>query len=130
VVSDYFSAEAVDSTADVITSAAMFYDVDDPHKFLADISRTLKPDGVWINQLNDSPTMLQANAWDAVCHEHLCYYDLPTLARMYAEHGLGIVGVSTSDVNGGSIRVVAVHGKHTIKIPDLLRPSTSARTLP
>ncbi len=118
-ITDYFSAEKVDREVDVITSAAMFYDVDDPHKFLADIAKTLKPDGVWINQLNDSPTMLQANAWDSVCHEHLCYYDLPVLAKMYAEHGLGIVGVSSNDVNGGSLRVVAVKGKHTVRIPEL-----------
>lgn len=118
VVSDYFSAEAVDCKADVITSAAMFYDVDDPHRFLTDIEKTLAPGGIWINQLNDSPTMLAANAWDSICHEHVCYYDLPTLSRMYAEHDLGIIGLSTNDTNGGSIRIVAAKGKHTVRIPN------------
>lgn len=108
VVSEYFSARVMDSEAfDVITSAAMFYDLDDPGPFLDDIRACLKRGGIWINQLNDSPTMMRANAFDAICHEHLCYYDIHTLNSLYANHGLRIVSMTHNDVNGGSIRVVA-----------------------
>lgn len=105
VISDYY--EGLPELYDVITSAAMFYDVDDPDLFVQRIAKNLKPDGVWINQLNDAPTMLKQNAFDAICHEHLCYYDVHTLDTLYRRHGLRIVSVKSNDVNGGSIRVAA-----------------------
>lgn len=107
VIPDYFTASKASVMADVITSAAMFYDLDDPHTFLGDIATCLKPDGIWINQLNDAPGMLKANAFDSLCHEHLCYYDLWTLEAMYRQHGLKIVDISFNDVNGGSVRITA-----------------------
>ncbi len=111
VVPDYFTRAALTANggdrADVITSAAMFYDLDDPGSFVKDIAATLNPNGVWINQLNDAPTMMKRNAFDAIVHEHLCYYDVPTLARLYAKHGLVIDRVTSNEVNGGSVRVFA-----------------------
>lgn len=114
VVSDFFTAEPDafynakgKGRCDVITSAAMFYDVDDPDAFVADIAKVMSPNGVWVNQLNDSPTMLERNAFDAICHEHLCYYDIFSLKALYERHGLVITQVSYNDVNGGSIRVFA-----------------------
>lgn len=112
VIDDYFSLAAVEAIGmvgkvDVLTSCAMFYDLDDPNAFVADVAAALSPNGVWINQLNDSPTMLRQNAFDAICHEHLCYYDLFTLKHLYERHGLVILGVTYNDVNGGSVRVVA-----------------------
>jgi hypothetical protein len=108
VVVDYFKKNPeVAHLANVITSVAMFYDLDDPGRFLDDIRDTLARDGVWINQLNDAPTMMRQNAFDSICHEHLCYYDVPVLSKLYEEHGLTITKVSNNDVNGGSIRVEA-----------------------
>lgn len=109
-IADYFTAERALEMADsyeVITSCAMFYDLDDPDRFVGDISQVLSPTGVWINQLSDAPTMLRQNAFDAICHEHLCYYDVPTLKHLYERHGLHIIGISHNDVNGGSVRITA-----------------------
>jgi hypothetical protein len=111
VVPDYFSAAAVrdryDEKCDVITSAACFYDVSEPSDFVRDIAALLNDRGIWINQLNDSPTMLERNAFDSICHEHVCYYDVPTLKELYRQHGLTINEITYNEVNGGSIRVFA-----------------------
>ncbi len=113
VISDYFSADhdilhrVGHGACNVITSVAMFYDLDDPDRFVADIAKCLSPEGIWINQLNDSPTMMKRNAFDSICHEHLCYYDVHTLNRIYQKHGLTILEVTYNEVNGGSVRVVA-----------------------
>ena len=110
VIPDFFSAAALDGRkCDVITSCAMFYDLDDPNTFVADIAKTLSEDGVWMNQLSYTPTMLEQNAFDNIVHEHRCYYDLPTLDTIYRSRGLRIVEVSFNDVNGGSVRVAARH---------------------
>ena len=105
VISDYFSQ--IDEKCNVITSCAMFYDLDEPGDFVKDIVETLTDDGIWINQLNDSPTMLKQNAFDSICHEHLTYYDVHSLNKLYEAYGLKIVALTYNNVNGGSIRVVA-----------------------
>lgn len=89
----------------VITSIAMFYDLEDPNKFVEDIKRCLGEDGVWVIQLTDLISMLKANAFDAVCHEHLEYYSLKTICYLMGQHELEVYDVSTNGVNGGSIRV-------------------------
>src|SRR5207244_368186 len=104
----------------VITSAACFYDVDDPERFVEDIRKSLASDGVWINQLNDAPTMLKRHAFDSICHEHLCYYDVPALRALYQRHGLRIVDLAFNEVNGGSVRTVAVHERSSEPSTDLL----------
>lgn len=127
IIPDYFTAEAalkVRDSYDVITSCAMFYDLDDPGRFVADIALCLAPGGVWINQLNDAPTMLERNAFDAICHEHRLYLDVPTIEKLYRQHGLAIVGLSYNDVNGGSIRIAAMKSKPPINPPTLGIPKT------
>jgi hypothetical protein len=112
VTPDYFKASPDLKDMKVITSAAMFYDVDQPDDFVEAIAQTLAPDGVWLNQLNDAPAMIAGNAWDGICHEHNLYYDLPNLDALYKHHGLKIMRVTHNDVNGGSMRVTAARTEH------------------
>ena len=38
--------------AKIITSIAMFYDLEHPNEFVKDISQIIDEDGIWINQMN------------------------------------------------------------------------------
>ena len=63
VVRDFFSARAlrqryVDRRAKVITSIAMFYDLEDPAAFVRDVADGLAEDGVWVMELHYLPLML------------------------------------------------------------------------
>lgn len=106
VVTHYFGAVEL-SKADVITSIAMFYDLEDPVAFCRSVRESLQPQGVWLNQLSYTPLMLKKNAFDNICHEHLCYYNLRTLRDVYNRAGLSLLSVSYNDTNGGSIRTLA-----------------------
>lgn len=125
VVNDFFSAEALRSVypvdkAKVITSIAMFYDLENPHKFVADIKSSLHETGIWILELSYLPLMLKMNSFDTICHEHLGYYSLAPMERLFAEHDLEVVDVTLNDCNGGSFRICVGHkGKVT--------PSDAAR---
>lgn len=112
VIPDYFGMKYRIANCKVITSAAMFYDVDEPDDFVEAIALSLAPDGVWLNQLNDAPSMIAENAWDGICHEHNLYYDLPNLEALYRRHGLKILRVTHNDVNGGSMRITAARTEH------------------
>jgi SAM-dependent methyltransferase len=119
VINDFFSAEALRSVhpyerPKVITSIAMFYDLENPHKFVGDIKAVLHEEGVWILELSYLPLMLKMNSFDTICHEHLEYYSLAPMERLFAEHDLEVVDVTLNDCNGGSFRIAVGHkGKVT-----------------
>jgi len=118
VVNDFFSYAALqdrcpDQWARVITSIAMFYDLEQPRAFVDDIARALAEDGIWVSEFSYMPTMLHMNSFDTICHEHLEYYSLAVIERLFAEAGLEVVRAELNDVNGGSIRLYAGHaGQH------------------
>lgn len=111
IVNDYFSTKAIDgySGFDVITSISCFYDMPDPNRFVADVAHSLKRGGIWIIQQNYLLPTMQLNAVDNFCHEHLEYYTLLSLEKLLNDHELEVIDVSTSMVNGGSIRTVVAH---------------------
>jgi SAM-dependent methyltransferase len=114
VVNTYFSRSALDQRhegdrAKIITSIAMFYDLEDPRAFVADIAASLAPDGVWVSEFSYMPTMLEMNSFDTVCHEHLEYYSLSVIERLLTGAGLRVLRAELNDVNGGSIRLFAGH---------------------
>lgn len=117
VINDFFNYPAFEShfkrdKAKIITSIAMFYDLDDPNSFVGDIARCLDADGLWIIQMSYLPLMLKQNAFDNICHEHLEYYSLMSLQFLLKRHGLKVVDVGLNDVNGGSFRVYVRHEKN------------------
>jgi C-methyltransferase-like protein/methyltransferase family protein/putative zinc binding protein len=118
VVNDFFSAEALkrrrpDQKAKAITSIAMFYDLEYPRTFVAGVAEALAEGGVWVIELHYLPMMLEANAFDAIVHEHLEYYSLAVIERLIGEEGLEVVSAELNDMNGGSIRLFIGHaGKH------------------
>lgn len=109
VFNDFFKSELFrhkfpGSSAKIVTSIAMFYDLDDPGTFVADIVKVLDPEGIWIVQQNYLCSMLEQNGFDNIGHEHLTYYSLDTMSRLLHDHDLEIFGVEKNDVNGGSFR--------------------------
>jgi len=109
LINDYFSEENMLGYGKfkVITAIAMFYDLDDPNSFLQDIYECLEDDGLFVIQMSYLPLMLKQLAFDNILMEHICYYSLTVLKKLYDEAGFRIVDVQINDVNGGSFRVYA-----------------------
>jgi hypothetical protein len=111
IVPDFFSrekfAQASATPARIITSIAMFYDLERPVAFATDVRDCLAPDGVWHFEQSYMPSMLRLAAYDTVCHEHLEYYSLATTQRILDEAGLELLDVRFNRVNGGSFAVTA-----------------------
>lgn len=109
VVTDFFTASAyhnhLSKKAKIITTLAMFYDLEDPHGFVEDINAVLDAEGLWIIQMSYMPLMLKQLAFDNICHEHLEYYSLSSLEYLVKRHNLKIVDVELNDINGGSFRI-------------------------
>jgi len=110
----FFTAEsyrAVAGTrkAKIVTSIAMFYDLDRPDDFVADVAAILAKDGIWHFEQSYMPTMLRMNSYDTVCHEHLEYYSLRPIKSLLERHGLKITSVRMNAINGGSFAITAAH---------------------
>jgi hypothetical protein len=132
VVNDFFSAEPFrerypDRKAKVITSIAMFYDLERPREFVADVAAVLAQNGVWVMELHYLPLMLEMNSFDAIVHEHLEYYSLAVLERLFAEEGLGVVSAEVNDINGGSIRLFIGHTRQLQQTPEHSRALQALR---
>jgi len=124
---EFFSKNAYEQIvpskkAKIITSIAMFYDLPDPHTFAEDVAACLEDDGVWIVQLSYTPLMLDQNAFDNICAEHLEYYTLQSLEYITKGTGFRIADVTLNDTNGGSCCVVLVKNSNELKhVPLYLR---------
>ncbi|MGA9119874.1 MAG: class I SAM-dependent methyltransferase [Bacteroidota bacterium] len=94
---------------DVVTSIAMFYDLEDPVGFVRGIRDILARDGLWVFEMSYMPVMLRLNSYDTICHEHLEYYSLAVVENILRRAGLKVVVASQNAINGGSIRCFATH---------------------
>lgn len=93
----------------VITSIAMFYDIDDPNAFVKKIKYYLSGDGVWVFELSYLIDMIKLNSFDTICHEHLEYYSLTSINYLLKKNKLKLFKVSQNSINGGSIRCYVTH---------------------
>ncbi len=111
LISDFFSKknlekEVGNKKAKIITSIAMFYDLQDPIAFMQEIYDVLDENGIWLLEQSYMPTMLEMNAYDTICHEHLEYYRLKQIKWMTDRVGFKILDVQFNNVNGGSFSVI------------------------
>jgi hypothetical protein len=111
LVPEFFSAQAYRSVeknpAKIVTSIAMFYDLESPVDFAREIASILAEDGIWHFEQSYMPSMLRLNSYDTICHEHLEYYSLQVVRRILDAADLRLVDVAMNAVNGGSFAVTA-----------------------
>jgi len=110
LIPDFFSARLLkerfpDRKAKIVTSFSMFYDLEEPMRFMREVHEVLADDGVWVFEQSYMPTMLDMNSFDTACHEHLEYYALKQIKWMADRVGFRIVDLEFNDVNGGSFSI-------------------------
>jgi C-methyltransferase-like protein/putative zinc binding protein/methyltransferase family protein len=111
LVPNFFSADAYrkvcNKSAKIVTSIAMFYDLEDPVTFARQVAEVLAADGVWHFEQSYMPSMLRLNSYDTICHEHIEYYSLSVVAKILDAADLKLVDVIMNNINGGSFAVTA-----------------------
>ena len=112
LISDFFSHKVFEKSfknkkAKIITSIAMFYDLESPNSFVNDIVKCLHKDGIWHFEQSYMPSMLNTNSYDTVCHEHLEFYSLKVIYNMLKNASLKIIDVQFNSINGGSFAISA-----------------------
>jgi hypothetical protein len=111
IIQDYFTSDSYKKSrfgsqkAKVVTSIAMFYDLENPDSFIQDVGEILDENGLWVLQLSYTPLMIEQLAFDNICHEHIYYYSLFNLKKLMEKNGFKVVDCQLNDTNGGSFRV-------------------------
>lgn len=116
LIPDFFTAEKARKAlngkrAKIITSIAMFYDLESPIAFVKDIEECLAEDGIWHFEQSYMPSMLRTNSYDTICHEHLEFYSFKVVKDMVEKCGLRVVDVQMNAINGGSFAVTVCKQK-------------------
>ncbi|MEK6580365.1 MAG: class I SAM-dependent methyltransferase [Bdellovibrionota bacterium] len=122
LIPDFFSKATVSRKlgirkVKIITSIAMFYDLERPQTFVREIFECLADDGVWVFEQSYMPFMLDTVSYDTVCHEHLEYYSLHQIKYMADRNGFKIVDLEFNDINGGSFSIMM--SKKSAKYPEI-----------
>lgn len=105
--------------ADVIHANNVVAHVADLHGVVAGIVALLKPDGVAVVENHYVKDLIDHVEFDAIYHEHLCYYSVTSFQSLFARHGLTLVDVECLPIHGGSLRVFfqRTDGPQTLRLP-------------
>jgi len=116
MIGDFFNRENWDKQigdwygpVKIVTTVAMFYDLDNPNELVQDIKHILHESGVWVCQLMTARPMLDTNDLGNVIHEHIEYYSYKALVNLLERNGLEIYQVRENDINGGSYQLYIQH---------------------
>ena len=112
LIPTFFSAEVFKSVfketkAKIITSIAMFYDLENPMSFVKDIESIIDDEGIWHFEQSYMPSMLRTNSYDTICHEHLEFYSFRVIKQLLESCGMRVMDVQMNSINGGSFAVTA-----------------------
>jgi SAM-dependent methyltransferase len=97
--------------ADVIHANNVLAHVADLNGVVEGFAALLKDDGVAVIEAPYVKEMIDRCEFDTIYHEHLCYFSLTALDRLFSRHGLTITDVELLPIHGGTLRVFAGRGE-------------------
>ena len=93
--------------ASFIIAQNVFGHVDDLNDFLKGVHHFLDNTGVFVMEVPYLFNLLKNNQFDTIYHEHLSYFLLKPLKRIFEANNLPIFRVEQTSIHGGSLRIYA-----------------------
>ena len=116
--------------ADVLHANNVLAHVADLNGFVGGIGDVLKEDGAAVIEVPYLGEMVPRLEFDTIYHEHLCYFSLTALSRLFERHGLKVADVEEIPIHGGSLLLTVVretaHRSGSPRVEALLRREASA----
>ncbi len=120
-ISDFFSFKKVNAKTKkkfkIITALSVFYDTQDPNKFLKDVKKILSKDGVFLLEFADLASIIQKKMFDTICHEHLEYFSSEVIINLCKKNGLRVFDIKQNSINGSSKQYYVCH-ENSKYVPD------------
>lgn len=109
---DFFTREMAgklvaegEAPADVFLANNVLAHVPDLNGFIQAIRTVLKPDGVAVIEAPWVVDLIDHVEFDTIYHQHLCYFSVTALDRVFRSNGLYLNDVEHTTVHGGSLRL-------------------------
>jgi SAM-dependent methyltransferase len=97
--------------ADVIIANNVLAHVADLNGLVEGIATLLRrPDGIAVLEVPYVVDLIEQREFDTIYHQHLCYFSVSALARLFRHHGLYLNDVRRLPIHGGSLRLYVGHG--------------------
>jgi SAM-dependent methyltransferase len=100
--------------ADVVHGNNVLAHVADLNGVVQGIATVLKPRGVAVIEVPYVKDLIDHCEFDTIYHEHLCYFSLTALDRLFRRHRLVIRDVERIPIHGGSLRIFASRAEWAI----------------
>lgn len=110
-INAFFSADLSESLkaegklADVIIGNNVLAHVADTHDFVKGIGTLLKEDGMAVLEMHYVRDLVDHTEFDTIYHEHLCYFSVTAVGKLFRKHGMHVNDVRRIPIHGGSIRI-------------------------
>src|SRR5262249_55067748 len=91
--------------ADVVHANNVLAHVADLPGFVDGIGRLLKEGGVAVIEVPYVRDMIDHCEFDTIYHEHMSYFSVTAVTRLFAQHGLILTDVRRLPTHGGSLRL-------------------------
>tara|TARA_B100001057_G_scaffold453594_1_gene498534 strand:+ start:14364 stop:15629 length:1266 start_codon:yes stop_codon:yes gene_type:complete len=98
-------------SASVVTAANMFAHVAQLGSLIRGAEHLLVDDGLFVTESHYLLDLLDTVQYDTIYHEHLKYYSMHSIIRLFDDYSFTVVDVDRIPNYGGSIRVYAMKGK-------------------
>mgnify|MGYP001221983312 CR=1 FL=1 len=112
-ISDFFSAKEVIKLTKkkfkIITALSVFYDSENPNKFLDDVKKLLSNEGIFLLEFADLASIVKNKLFDTICHEHLEYYSSKVILDLCIKNNLRVFDIKKNDINGASKQYYICH---------------------
>ena len=112
-VCDFFNSKtanglaAKEGKAAVIVATNVFAHIAGLHDLVRGMGELLAKDGAAIVEFHHLASLYSHLEFDSIYHEHLCYYSLGPIKKLFGMHGMEVFGVKKIPIHGGSLRVYA-----------------------
>lgn len=91
--------------ADLFLANNVLAHVPDLNGFVASIKTLLKADGLAVIEAPYVVDLVDHNEFDTIYHQHLCYFSVTALDRLFRRHGLYLNQIKRVTIHGGSLRL-------------------------
>jgi SAM-dependent methyltransferase len=97
--------KAEGKSADVFLANNVLAHVPDLNGFVTGISTILKDDGLAVIEVPYVVDLVDHVEFDTIYHQHLCYYSVTALDKLFRSHGLYLNDIKRVAIHGGSLRL-------------------------
>jgi SAM-dependent methyltransferase len=91
--------------ASLITATNTFPHIQDLNDFIRGIKTALKPGGAFVIEMHYLLDLIEQVAFDTIYHEHISYWALGPMKRLFESHGMSIVDAERVPLHHGQLRV-------------------------